>query len=198
MQMEMKLLVLTFLRPGELRNLYWADVDFKEEVIKIPAERMKMERDHTVPLSRQALELLKDLKQITGNHELLFPGLKNNGKPISDVTLTKVLQIMGYTKENGKHAVPHGFRHTASTILHERGFNSDWVESQLAHVDKNSVRRVYNHALYLDERKQMMQWYADHMDLLKARYETNNGKENLQREIKHQNQSAANAESSCC
>lgn len=99
--MAMQLLVLTFLRPGELRNLRWEDVNFKKAVILIPADRMKMEHDHMVPLSRQALELLKELKKVTGNNELLFPGVKNSGKPISDVTLTKVLQVMGYRDIDG-------------------------------------------------------------------------------------------------
>jgi integrase len=163
-KMAMQLLVITFLRPGELRNLRWTDVDFKKAAITIPADRMKMNRDHMVPLSNQALCLLAELKKVTGNNELLFPGVKNNGKPISDVTLTKVLQVMGYIGEN--KVVPHGFRHTASTILNENSFNSDWIERQLAHVEKNSVRRAYNHAEYLDDRKKMMQWYADHLDVL--------------------------------
>lgn len=142
-KIAIQLLVPTFLRPGELRHLHWSDVDFEKAMIKIPAERMKMDRDHYVPLSKQSLKLLEELKNITGNNELFFPGVKNNGNPISDVTLTKVLRVMGYT---GKHVVPHGFRHTASTILNENRFNSDWIERQLAHVEKNNVRRAYNHA----------------------------------------------------
>jgi len=177
-KMAMKLLALTFLRPGELRNLHWSDVDFEKEQIVIPPDRMKMDRAHVVPLSRQALELLKNLKKLTGNNELLFPGVKNNGKPLSDVTLTKVLQVMGYVEE--KKVVPHGFRHTASTILNEHGFNSDWIERQLAHVENNSVRRAYNHAEYLDERRRMMQWYADHIDKLRASYVPQTEKEQLQ------------------
>lgn len=170
-KIAMQLLVLTFLRPGELRNLRWADVDFEKRYILIPADRMKMQRDHAVPLSDQALELLKTLKDVTGKSDLLFPSVKNNGKPISDVTLTKVLKVMGYFKGSGKHAVPHGFRHTASTILNENGFNSDWIERQLAHVQENSVRRAYNHAEYLPQRREMMQWYADHLNGLKATFQ---------------------------
>lgn len=158
----MQLLVLTFLRPGELRNLQWADVDFENKLIKIPAERMKMDRDHFVPLSNQAIVLLHELEDMTGNNALLFPSVKNNGKPISDVTLTKVLQVMGYVGEN--KIVPHGFRHTASTILNEKGFNADWVERQLAHVEKNKIRGIYNHAKYLAGRAEMMQWWADYLD----------------------------------
>ena len=164
-RMAMRLLVLTFMRPGELRNLRWDDIDEDMAIIRIPAERMKMERDHIVPLSKQALELLMQCKCITGANALLFPSIKNNRKPISDVTLTKVLRVMGYIGE--KKVVPHGFRHTASTILNERGFNRDHIEKQLAHVEKNKVRGIYNHAEYLEQRREMMQWWADHLDKLK-------------------------------
>ena len=168
-RMALEFLVLIFVRPGELRNARWEDINEKEAILIIPAERMKMDRDHSVPLSRQALGLLKELKRVTGNNELLFPSVKNNQKPISDVTLTKVLIIMGYTGEN--KVVPHGFRHTASTILNEHGFNRDHIEKQLAHIDSNKVRGVYNHAEYLEDRRKMMQWWADHLDTLKNKYE---------------------------
>lgn len=127
-----------------------------------------MARDHVVPLSRQAIEILSQLKKCTVGEGLLFPGVNNSQKPISDVTLTKVLRIMGYMGEN--KVVPHGMRHTASTILNENRFASDVIERQLAHVDKNKVRGTYNHAEYLEERRKMMQWYADHLDVLKGRY----------------------------
>jgi integrase len=167
-RMAMQLLVLTFMRPGELRNARWDDVNEEKATLKIPAERMKMERDHIVPLSRQAMDLLKNLYKITGNNDLLFPSVKNNQKPISDVTLTKVLIVMGYTGD--KKVVPHGFRHTASTILNEHGFNRDHIEKQLAHVEKNKVRGIYNHAEYVEDRRKMMQWYANHLDKLKDEY----------------------------
>lgn len=169
-RMAMQLLVLTFVRPGELRNARWSDVNEDKAVLKIPAERMKMDRDHMVPLSCQALALLVELRKITGNNDLLFPSVKNNQKPISDVTLTKVLIIMGYTGE--KKVVPHGMRHTASTILNEHGFNRDHIEKQLAHVEKNKVRGIYNHAEYLEDRRKMMQWWADHMEKLVKKYES--------------------------
>ena len=168
-KIAMQLLVLTFMRPGELRNTRWTEVDFEKAIIKIPANRMKMARDHIVPLSRQALSLLQELQKITGKNELLFPGIKNNGQPISDVTLTKVLIVMGY--QGRKKVVPHGFRHTASTILNEHGKNQDHIERQLAHAEKNKVRGTYNHAEYLTDRKEMMQWYADHLDYLRGKYE---------------------------
>jgi integrase len=161
-RMGMQLLVLTFLRPGELRNLRWSDIDEKNATILIPKERMKMSRDHSVPLSKQALTLIKELKKITGNNALLFPSVKSHHQPISDVTLTKVLRVMGY--EGDKKIVPHGFRHTASTILNENGFNRDHIERQLAHVETNKVRGAYNHAEYIKGRTEMMQWWANYLD----------------------------------
>lgn len=160
----MKLLVFTFLRPGELRCGLWQEIDFQKEEWRIPAERMKMDRDHVVPLSSQALEILKKLYIITGRSDFLFPSVRTPHKPISDVTLIKVLRVMGY--KSGE-VVPHGFRHTASTILNEHRHAHDVIERQLAHIDKNKVRGTYNHAEYLDERKWMMQWYSDHLDDLK-------------------------------
>ena len=169
-KLGMKLLILTFVRPGELRHGRWDEIDFRAAKWRIPAHRMKMDRDHTVPLSKQALVILEELEKITGNNELLFPSIKNNQKPISDVTFTKVLKTLGYTKENKKHVVPHGFRHTASTILNEHGHNRDHIEKQLAHAPKNKMRSTYNHAEYMPQRKKMMQWYADHLDELRKSY----------------------------
>jgi len=161
-QLALKLLLLTFVRPGELRWARWDEIDEKKAEWRIPAERMKMKRPHTVPLSKQALSVLEELQKKTGEKELLFPGERRAEKPISDVTLIKALQIMGYTGD--KKVVPHGMRHTASTILHENNFKSEVIETQLAHKDKNKIRATYNHALYLEERKQLMQWWADYLD----------------------------------
>jgi integrase len=159
-RLGLKLLAHTFVRPGELRNARWEEFNLEESTWFIPAERMKMSRDHSVPLSRQAIKIIEELKAITGNGEFLFPSVRSAHKPITDVTLTKALRIMGYKSEQ---VTPHGFRHTASTILNEHGFNFDHIERQLAHVDKNKVRGTYNHAQYLDERANMMQWYSDHI-----------------------------------
>lgn len=169
-QLAMKLLILTFVRPGELRNARWSEIDEDKGLWRIPAERMKMERDHVVPLSKQALEIIAELRQISGQGELIFPGWKNPQTPISDVTLTKVLRIMGYDKKNKKHVVPSGFRATASTILNEKGFHRDAIERQLAHVEENRVRAAYHHSEYMEIRKDMMQWYADHLQGLKESY----------------------------
>lgn len=161
-QLALKLLTLTFVRPGELRWARWDEIDEKKAEWRIPAERMKMKRPHTVPLSRQALNVLMELQKRTGGMELLFPGERGVNKPISDVTLIKAFQVMGY--KGDKKVVPHGMRHTASTVLHENNFKSEVVEMQLAHKDKNKIRATYNHALYLEERKQIMQWWADYLD----------------------------------
>lgn len=162
-KLAMKLLVLTFVRPGELRNAEWSEIDEDKAEWRIPAERMKMNRPHVVPLSTQALQVISELKPFTSKSKLLFPSSKKPDKPISDVTLTKVLIIMGYVGE--KKVVPHGMRATASTILNEKGqFRPDVIERQLAHVEKNKVRAAYHHAEYLDERKTMMQWWGDYLD----------------------------------
>lgn len=171
-RLAMKMLVLTFVRPGELRGARWEEFDFDKALWSIPAERMKMKRDHKVPLSKQVMVLLKELKTMTGKSDYLFPSLRSPHKPISDVTLLKVLKIMGYVED--KKIVPHGFRHTASTILNEHDFNFDHIEKQLAHLQKNKVRGVYNHAEYIPQRQKMMQWYADHVESLQQAYLTKN------------------------
>lgn len=159
----LKLLLLTFIRPGELRYATWNEFDLEKAEWRISADRMKMGRPHVIPLSIQAVALLKELHSFTGNKDLLFPGIRSWRVPISDVTLLKALKIMGYTGD--KKIVPHGFRATASTILNERGkFRPDVIERQLAHVEDNKVRAAYHHAEYLDERKEMMQWWANYID----------------------------------
>lgn len=156
------LLLLTGVRTIELRAAEWQEFDLDNALWTIPEQRMKKRRTHLVPLSQQVLAILRDLQTLTGQFTLLFPGRNNVNSPISEATINKVLKILGY---RGK-ATGHGFRHTMSTILHEEGFNSVWIETQLAHVDKNSIRGTYNHALYLDNRRKMMQWYADYIDHL--------------------------------
>jgi integrase len=159
-QLAMKFLMLTMVRPGELRNARWDEIDTKNKLWRIPAARMKMKRDHVVPLSTQALDILEQLKPISGRGDLIFPGNRSPHIPISDVTLTKCLIIMGFHDK----ATAHGMRATASTILNENGFNSDAIERQLAHVEENKIRGSYNHAEYLPERARMLQWYADFLD----------------------------------
>ena len=162
--MAAKLLIITGVRTGELRGAEWIEFDLDSRVWEIPAERMKKRKSHLVPLSTQAIEILRQLHEYTGSYKLAFPGRNNPSKPISEVTIVRMFERMGY---KGK-VTGHGFRHTMSTILHEHGFNTAHIELQLAHVDKNSIRGTYNHALYLEDRRKMLQWYADHLDQLEA------------------------------
>lgn len=157
-----RLLMLTGLRTIELRASEWADIDFDKGVWNIPAERMKMRRPHIVPITRQVKELLEEVHQLTGRGKYIFPGRNDAGKSMSEAGINQVIKRIGY---DGK-ATGHGFRHTMSTILHEQNYNTAWIETQLAHVDKNSIRGTYNHAQYLDGRREMLQWYADYMEAL--------------------------------
>lgn len=155
-----RLLMLTMCRPGEIRFAEWAEFDTAAELWRIPAAKMKMARDHLVPLSRQVLALLDELRQITGHQRFLFPNVTTYSKPMSENTLGRAMRRMGYSNI----ATAHGFRGTASTLLNEQGFNSDWIERQLAHVESNAVRRAYNAAEHLDDRRKMLQWLADYYE----------------------------------
>lgn len=155
----LKLIVLTFCRPGEICELEWADVDTKKARILIPAERMKMRRDHIVPLSRQVLALLDELREFSGNNRYLFPSDNKKGH-VMPGSLAAAMMRMGYRDI----ACPHGFRAMASSTLNEHGFMPDVIERQLAHVERNKVRAAYNRAEHLEERTRMMQWYADFID----------------------------------
>ncbi|CAI1208805.1 tyrosine-type recombinase/integrase [Serratia fonticola] len=159
-----KIIMLTGVRTQELRFARWQDIDFDKGLWNIPVEVMKMKRPHVVPLSTQVIELFSSLKPITGGYPLVFIGRNDQRKPISKESVNQVIELLGY---KGR-LTGHGFRHTMSTILHEQGYNSAWIETQLAHVDKNSIRGTYNHAKYLDGRREMLQWYADYMDNLKS------------------------------
>lgn len=156
-----RLLILTGVRTAELRGAPWSEFDFDKELWMIPAARMKMRRAHLVPLSKQAVVALRELEGITGGYTLAFPGRNDPAKPMSEAAINQLLKRSGY---DGR-ATGHGFRHTMSTTLHEQGYRSEWVETQLAHVDKNSIRGTYNHAQYLEGRREMLQWYADHLDI---------------------------------
>lgn len=162
-----RLLILTGVRTGELRGAFWSEFDLEKAVWEIPAERMKMKRPHLVPLSTQALEIVQQLKVMSGQYPLVLPGRNDPRKTMSEASINQVFKRIGYT---GK-VTGHGFRHTMSTILHEEGFNTAWIETQLAHVDKNAIRGTYNHALYLEGRREMMQWYADYIDNI-GKYKT--------------------------
>ncbi|EOI7453461.1 tyrosine-type recombinase/integrase, partial [Yersinia enterocolitica] len=152
-----KILMLTGVRTKEMRFATWQEIDLESGLWEIPAERMKMRRPHIVPLSTHVIALFKQLLPITGHYPYIFIGRNDRKKPISKETVNQVIELLGY---KGR-ATGHGFRHTMSTILHEQGYDSAWIELQLAHVDKNSIRGTYNHAQYLEKRRDMLQWYAD-------------------------------------
>ncbi|MNT32997.1 Prophage CP4-57 integrase [compost metagenome] len=159
-----RLLVLTAVRPGELRAAQWSEFDLDGDTWAIPASRMKARRQHLVPLPHQAVKILRQLQEITGKYPLLFPGQQKADRPMSENTINKALRLMGYAgRQTG-----HGFRHLLSTELNERGYHKDWIERQLAHGDEDEIRDTYNHATYLPQREIMMQEWADSIDALCA------------------------------
>ena len=161
-QLALELLALTFTRTNELIGAEWAEFDLPNAVWVIPAARMKMKNEHLVPLAPQAIAILAELKALCGGSRFVLPG-RSRDKPISNNTLLFALYRLGY---KGK-MTGHGFRAVASTVLNESGlFSPDVIERQLAHTEKNEVRGAYNRALYLPQRREMMTWWADHLDVL--------------------------------
>ncbi|UAW99964.1 tyrosine-type recombinase/integrase [Halopseudomonas nanhaiensis] len=159
-RLAIRLLLLTAVRPGELRAAPWAEFDLDAATWTIPKERMKARRSHVVPLPAQAVAILRELKEITGAYRLVFPGQNDSSRPMSENTINKALRVMGYEgRQTG-----HGFRHLLSTELNGLGFNRDWIERQLAHGDSDGIRDTYNHANYLEQRRGMMQAWADSID----------------------------------
>jgi integrase len=156
-RLAIKLMALTFVRTSELIGARWSEFTVESNRWDIPAERMKMRTTHIVPLSRQSLEVLDALQMLSGESEFLFPGERNSKKPMSNMTILKGLERMGF---KGR-MTGHGFRGLASTFLHEHGYNHDHIELQLAHSPRNAVSAAYNHALYLEPRTRMMQDWAD-------------------------------------
>jgi integrase len=163
----LKLAPLLFVRPGELRHAEWAEFDSEghEPHWRIPAEKMKMGEQHIVPLSKQALALLRDLRLRTGNGPYVFPSILSRSRPMSDNTVNAALRRLGYTRDE---MTGHGFRTLASTCLNEQGYHPDLIELQLAHAERNQVRAAYNKAQRLPERRKMMQAWADYLDGLRA------------------------------
>lgn len=159
----MQLLALTFVRTGELIGAQWREIDWQREEWHIPKERMKMRRPHIVPLSKQALEILWELKKKTGEYSHVFFSAPAKSKHLSNGAVLMALRRMGY---QGK-MTGHGFRTMASTILNEKNYPSDWIERQLAHEDDDKIRGAYNRAEHLLERKKMMQEYADYLDAMR-------------------------------
>lgn len=162
----LKLIAMLFTRPGELRHAVWSEFDLVKAEWRIPLERMKMRLPHIVPLPRQAVEILRELRKVTGNAPFMFSSFRTPQRPMSENTLNAALRRLGYTNDE---MTSHGFRRTASTRLNEMGWNRDWVERQLSHIDPNQVRSAYNAAEYLPDRRRMMQAWADYLDELRAK-----------------------------
>ncbi len=160
----LRLAPLFFVRPTELRHAEWTEFNFDSAEWKIPASKMKMGSAHIVPLSMQALKILKELKEHTGHVRYLFPSVRTPDRPISDNTVNAALRRLGYDKTE---MTGHGFRSMASTILHEQGWSHDAIERQLAHAERNKVTAAYNYADYLPKRKEMMQAWADYLGELR-------------------------------
>jgi integrase len=156
---------LVFVRPGELRAAEWTEFDIGRAEWRIPAVRMKMRDEHVVPLSNQALQIIRELHAMTGNARYVFPSPRTDAKPMSENAITAALRRMGYS---GQEMTWHGFRSLASTCLNEQGWHPDLIELQLAHSERNKVRAAYNRAQRLAERRQMMQWWPDYVYQLRA------------------------------
>lgn len=161
----LQLAALTFVRPGELRKAEWSEFDLDKAEWRIPAARMKMRAQHIVPLSRQAVAILKESQKLTGQGRYVFPGARTNGRPMSENTLNAALRRLDYGRDE---MTGHGFRSMASTLLNEQGWHRDAIERQLAHGERDSVRAAYNYAEHLPERKRMMQSWADYLDGLRT------------------------------
>ena len=161
----LRLMPLVFLRTTELRMGQWSEVFFEDAEWRVPSERMKMDNLHIIPLSSQALTILRELHSITGHGPDMFPGAHRGCRFMSDNSISMALRRMGF----GEIMTGHGFRSTASTLLNEMGWNSDYIEKQLAHAPRNQVRAAYNRASYLPERRKMMQAWADYLDDLREK-----------------------------
>lgn len=161
----LKLLAHTFVRPGELRHAEWKDFDLNQAVWTIPAHKTKMRRAHSIPLSRQALEIIASIEHDEDYSRLLFPSIRSVDRPMSENTINAALRRMGYAQDE---MTGHGFRAMAATLLNEMGlWHADAIERQLAHCDANTVRRAYTRGEHWDERVRMMQHWSDHLDVLR-------------------------------
>ena len=161
----LKLTPHVFQRPGEVRQMEWSEIDVAKAVWTIPIAKMKMRTAHVVPLSRQVLTILGQVRRLSGDGRFVFPSVRSNARPISDNSVNAALRRMGYAKDQ---MTAHGFRTTASTLLNESGkWNPDAIERALAHLVAGSVRRIYNQSAYWEERVQMGQWWSDYIDDLR-------------------------------
>ena len=169
--MALKLMPLVFLRPKNIRYMKWEFIDFRKKQILFPASEMKRNADHVVPLASQALKILTAIHELTGGDEYVFSTGRGNGKPMSENTTTKAIQTL-VDPDTGKpfgrdFITSHGFRHTASTMLNEMGYDLDVIELQLAHLSQDRIRATYNKAQWMEKRTLMMQEWADYLDELK-------------------------------
>ncbi|NWF38541.1 tyrosine-type recombinase/integrase [Mariprofundus sp. NF] len=153
-----------FVRPGELRHAEWSEFDLDAGMWSIPGQKMKMDDRHLVPLAEQVIIVLRKLHVVTGHCKYVFPGIRTKDRPMSENTVNAALRRLGYEKDE---ICGHGFRAMASTRLHEEGWPSDVIERQLAHLERNQVKAAYNYAEHLEERKTMMQFWADYLDKLR-------------------------------
>lgn len=161
----LQLAPLVFVRPGELRRMEWTEIDWEGAEWRIPAVKMKMDDAHIVPLSNQALAVLREVHKLTGHRKYVFPSLRTGDRPMSENTMNAALRRMGYPKDEMS---PHGFRAMASSLLHEQGWPSDVIERQLAHAERNKVKAAYARTEHLEQRRRMMQAWADYLDSLKS------------------------------
>ncbi|QDZ29557.1 integrase arm-type DNA-binding domain-containing protein [Noviherbaspirillum sp. UKPF54] len=159
----LRLAPLVFLRPGELRHAEWSEINLDAAEWRIPAAKMKMRQLHIVPLSTQAVAVLRELQPLTGHRKYVFPSVRTSDRPMSENTVLGALRRLGYEKQE---MTGHGFRSMASTLLNEHGWSADAIERQLAHAERDSIRAAYNYAEFLPERRRMMQWWADYLDKL--------------------------------
>ncbi|WP_164499241.1 tyrosine-type recombinase/integrase [Sphingopyxis witflariensis] len=161
----LKLTPHVFQRPGEIRHMEWTEVDFGKAVWIIPEGKMKMRQPHSVPLSRQSLAILTNMRTLSGSGRYVFPSIRSRTRPISENTINATLRRMGYPKDQ---MTAHGFRTSASSLLNESGkWNPDAIERALAHMVAGSVRRIYNQSAYWTERVEMAQWWSDYLDELR-------------------------------
>ncbi len=158
-KLGLRFLILTAARTDEVRRSVWSEIDFSDKMWRIPAERMKMDSPHNVPLSRQAIELLDRIGDVFGRSGYIFPSVRDYKKPMSQNALLYAMHGLGYHSK----ATVHGFRATFSTIANEEGFKGDVIEKALAHVERNRVRAAYHRSEYIEQRKELMQWWADYL-----------------------------------
>jgi integrase len=165
-QLALRLAPHVFLRPGELRQAEWAEIDLDAAVWRIPAAKMKMDREHVVPLSTQSIMILQEARPLSGHGRYVFPSVRSLHRPMSENTINGALRRLGYSKEE---MTGHGFRSSASTLLNESGmWSTDAIERALAHGDTDHIRDAYHRGAHWPERVKMAQWWSDHLDTLRT------------------------------